>query len=200
VRAVDRLPGRAPIVDVGPALRDTLARARGARLTTKDWRALAAIIDRTASWSRLEDRVTHHVLRELSGLDRSDLRKSLRRLAAKGVVGYEPGAGWRFSRIALAPSVLEEREATPPPSEEGEPAPLSGNMFELARERTAPPSSRAAAPPSEEGDTAPLNEKDQRLGPSERTPWATDVAHEQPRREQSLADGRARATIEGAGT
>jgi hypothetical protein len=144
---------------IGAALREAIARANSTRpaLTSKEWRAFSAVIARSAAYGRLEDRVTHPVLLELSGLDRSDLRKALRRLDELGVIRYEAGAGRRFSVVGLRraiPAPLEaarDRQVLPvvegssPPSkggdpalgEEGDPAPLKRNgLPERATERT----------------------------------------------------------------
>jgi hypothetical protein len=144
---------------IGAALRQALERACSIKpaLTSKEWRALSAVVGRSASYGRLEDRVTHPVLLELSGLDRGDLRKALRRLAELGIIEYEAGAGRRFSIVGLSravappletglgrqdlpvegPSVPPSKGGDPARGERGAPAPLKRNgLPERTTERT----------------------------------------------------------------
>jgi hypothetical protein len=129
--------------------------ALGGGLTTKDWRALGAVVFRTASYSRLEDGVTHSVLTEIAGLHPKDLSKSLRKLALLGVINYRPGSGKRFSRVSIAPG----GEAT---------SPRDGSCGEIGFSQAgSPPSREATWPPSTEGESASPNEKDYEEDPRE---------------------------------
>ena len=98
-----RQPQRVPYKVAGAAGRDANSRYRAAakNLTHADCRVFLVVLERTASYSRIEDRVTHRVLAELSGLHAKTVATSLKNLSQYGVIDYEPGLGRRYSVIRL---------------------------------------------------------------------------------------------------
>jgi hypothetical protein len=134
-------------------------------LTSKQWRALAAVVSRTLAWGRLEDSVTHTVLNATAGLDRADLRKALHELVELGLIEYRPGAGRRFSVVGV------RRAVAPPLDEPDAEAGVDARGCNL-------PVVDEPSPPSKEGDTAPGEEGgsalDERNGLPERTTERTE--------------------------
>lgn len=102
---------RDPYKAVGAAMRAAMDAACHAEppLRPREWRVLAAVVSITASWSRLEDEVSHGQLQVLTGIaERRTLARELRSLAQRGIVMYEPGdstpgGGRTLSRVGLAP-------------------------------------------------------------------------------------------------
>jgi hypothetical protein len=93
---------RAPYADVGRAMRTTvdLAFAVSPPLKACDWRILAAVVSKLASWSRLEERVYAVEIAEAAGVHPRRAQRSLQVLAAHGVIRWAPVRGSR-SRTLL---------------------------------------------------------------------------------------------------
>lgn len=98
------------IAEVGRATRYLIAQAGSARLTVADHRALLGVLATTASWSRLADDVSLSQVVAACGADRSDVRRSLRRLTELGLIEHVPGVAatkgqkGRPGRLALLPA------------------------------------------------------------------------------------------------
>ena len=153
---------------VGPALRAAITRVNEAdpRLGAGELRVFMAVIARTASWSRLEDSVTHAVLAEIAGVDRETLRRALRRLSELGAIEYLPGAGKRYSSIALPPATTQGGESAggrsdsvgvavrvpPAPTQEGVPCAHTGDKRNGITERTNGTDSDVASATHEPAD------------------------------------------------
>ncbi len=114
--------------DVGESTRAVLQAAATAEppLRPREWRVLSAVLQVTATWSRLQDRVTHEQLAPLCGLDkptdRRDLARELRSLATRGLIVYEPGVSLpgerrRPSTVGLPPVEIHQVSDVSPPVE-----------------------------------------------------------------------------------
>lgn len=116
---------RDPLGAVGAAVRNALGAATSADppLRVREWRVLAAVVQLTGAYTRLEDTVSHHQLGRHAGLDkpheRRTLARELRSLSSRGLITYTPGTstpdgGRTTSRIGLPPADTDPRhESTP---------------------------------------------------------------------------------------
>jgi hypothetical protein len=114
--------------------------------------------------------VTHGVLVELAGIDRADLRKSLKRLSELGVIDYRAGAGKRFSIVALS-------RAGAPPLEQEEGGSAPGCNLPVV-EGSVPPSEGGGSALGEQGGSAldernglPERTTERTQGVADATPW-----------------------------
>jgi RIO-like serine/threonine protein kinase len=94
---------RVPYPIAGAAMRaaGNRACALGGKLNGRDWRVLNAVLQCTASYSKLEDWVNHRMLHEASGVERRYISTALNKLAALGVIEYKAGRGGRYSTVRL---------------------------------------------------------------------------------------------------
>ncbi len=96
---------RASYAEAGAAMRRALQRAGVNDLSRSDWRVLGAAIYLTASYSRTVDFIYVAQVVRLAGLSERRAGESLRRLAAFGVIEWEPGRGrGKPSLLSLPPS------------------------------------------------------------------------------------------------
>ena len=111
-------------VEAAKAARATFARAREAEpaLTAREWRMLTAVVDLTALYSRMMDRVSHKQLQKLAGIsDSRTVRRLLHKLADRGLIVYVPGRGApsdreparNFSAVGLLPVFVKGGGADP---------------------------------------------------------------------------------------
>lgn len=92
-------------------MRDTVARAIAAGLTTRQWRVLAAVLCLTTSYSRLDDHTNVEQVAGLSGLHPRDASRELNRLHRLGVIVWEPTRGGRGRKSHV--SVKPRADCTP---------------------------------------------------------------------------------------
>lgn len=98
-QALLNVADRIPYAEAGAATRDVLARARAAvpALSGSEWRALSIVLDRTVTWSKLEDRsYLGQLASDFYCVDRStraQRRKcaaAFRSIADRGLIDREP--------------------------------------------------------------------------------------------------------------
>jgi hypothetical protein len=103
------MTARARYTDAGQAMRDTLARAMAADLSSTAWRVLAALLVQIGSYSRTEYPVSEGELAGLTDRSKRVVRRGVSELLAAGVVDREHVQGARrdplFRLAAPAPSV-----------------------------------------------------------------------------------------------
>ncbi len=95
--------------DVGAAMRQSVRRANAAALGVGDYRVLAAVLEVTASWSRLEVAIDATGLAPLAGMSVRRTRDRLGHLAELSVITWKPKRGIRpdgkpRSRVGLPPA------------------------------------------------------------------------------------------------
>ena len=96
------MSGRVPYATAGAAQRAANARAREHDLSAGALAVLAAVLDQTTSFSKLDDFVKVADLAGLAGLSVRQTRRALQRLAAADVIVYQPGNGaGRLSYVAV---------------------------------------------------------------------------------------------------
>jgi hypothetical protein len=98
--------------DAGAAMRSIIARAAASRphLGQLEWRALAAVLDRTVSYSKLCDSTTMRELAQLAqgtdevhGHDRRHVRDALHRLADRDIgLSITPTGRGRYARVVIS--------------------------------------------------------------------------------------------------
>lgn len=102
---------RVAYLEAGAAMRQALERAvvMAEYLKPRDWRVLLAVINLTASYSKISDETSVGQVSELSGVSESRAAESLRRLDAAGVIVWKPTR----TRGALGPSTVSLVGASP---------------------------------------------------------------------------------------
>lgn len=164
------MTGRVAYAEAGAAIRQAHQRARRAGLGERQWRTLSAVIDRTASYSKLEDRTfLAAIADDVFGADdptrwqMNKVAEDLKALAAAGIIEREPprrgrpkksAAGARY-RIALPPAEMHppagaipveksthhRHEKHPPPTRN---APAGGGPTEEVSEESSGERARGA--------------------------------------------------------
>lgn len=96
------MSGRVPYRVAGEAQRAANERAREHDLSAGDLAVLAAVLDQTTSYSKLDDHVRVADLAGLAGLSVRQTQRALHRLAQADILVYQPGNGaGRLSYLAV---------------------------------------------------------------------------------------------------
>jgi hypothetical protein len=90
---IARVGQRDSYADVGVAMRDACARARDARLNGREYRVFTAVLELTASYSRLGDHVYTAAVAARADVDPKATRVMLGKLGKAGVIDYRPARG-----------------------------------------------------------------------------------------------------------
>lgn len=94
---------RVSAVELGPALRVSIERALDAEPSRLQLRLFLAALHRTATWSRLEDKVALAELAQLVRVSDRTARRGLAGLNHAGILAWLPGSGrGNYSTVSLA--------------------------------------------------------------------------------------------------
>lgn len=109
--------GRDPYAVAGTAGRAAIDRALGAtpELSAGEWRALVVVLRFTTTYSKVEDGVYLSQIAGALGRSPRQARRWMQRLAAKGLIRWQPGVGRSPSRIGLQEG--DSARCEPVPSE-----------------------------------------------------------------------------------
>ena len=130
--------------DAGAAMRSIIARAAASRphLGQLEWRVLAAVLDRTVSYSKLCDSTTMRELAQLAqgtdevhGHDRRHVRDALHRLATREIgLSITPTGRGRYARVVVSiDHPMDPLAALNEPSESPPMNPLSAAHLETEK-------------------------------------------------------------------